>query len=72
MSRSRVVLPHPDGPSSTRYSPSPVARSRSSTAGVALPTNCLVRCLTSTVATMKFLWADYDVPPTSPSARHLA
>src|SRR5690349_9124060 len=34
ISRSRVVLPHPDGPSRTRYSPSPVSKSMPSTAMV--------------------------------------
>src|SRR5437868_6294884 len=34
ISRSKVVLPHPDGPSRTRYSPSPVSRSIPSTAVV--------------------------------------
>src|SRR5215210_1588570 len=50
MSRSRVVFPQPEGPSRTRYSPSVVASSRSSTAADALPSNFLVRCRTSTIA----------------------
>src|SRR5215213_6529263 len=50
MSRRSVVLPQPDGPSRTRYSPSVVARSRSSTAALALPSNALVRWRTSTIA----------------------
>src|SRR4051794_16429687 len=47
--RSNVVLPHPEGPRSTRNSPSLLARSMPSTAGGFSP-NCLVRFRTSTVA----------------------
>ena len=39
--RSAVVLPHPDGPTSTSSSPSPIVRSRASTA-TAPPSNTLV------------------------------
>src|SRR5215472_6287581 len=48
MSRSKVVLPQPDGPSRTRYSPSPVSRSIPSTA-VVCP-NSLRSALVSTTA----------------------
>src|SRR5713226_4319329 len=44
--RSNVVLPHPDGPSSTRNSPSRIERSTSSTAWS--PPNRLLRCRIST------------------------
>src|SRR6266516_2242600 len=46
--RSSVVLPDPDGPSSTRYSPSSVRRSIPSTAGVSVKT--LRTSLVSTTA----------------------
>ena len=46
--RSRVVLPHPDGPSSTRNSPSRVARSTPSTARTS--PNAFVMRFVSTVA----------------------
>jgi len=46
--RSNVVLPHPDGPSSTRNSPSRIERSTSSTAW-SCP-NRLLRCRISTPA----------------------
>src|SRR5207342_3601706 len=48
MSRSKVVLPQPDGPSRTRYSPSPVTRSMPSTAAVC--PNSLRNDLVSTTA----------------------
>src|SRR5829696_4176949 len=48
--RSSVVLPQPDGPRRTRYSPSSVARSIPSTARTP-PGNSLTRFLTSTTAT---------------------
>src|SRR5215471_1929237 len=48
MSRSKVVLPQPDGPSRTRYSPSSVTRSMPSTA-VVCP-NSLRSDLVSTTA----------------------
>ena len=35
--RSAVVLPEPDGPTSTISSPSAISRSSASTAGVSLP-----------------------------------
>src|SRR5215204_6587912 len=46
--RSSVVLPHPEGPSSTRNSPSAEARSMPSTA--ATPSKRLLRSRTSTTA----------------------
>src|SRR5215207_11669945 len=46
--RSNVVLPQPEGPSSTRYSPSAVARSMPSRAWTRPPSNCLRRFRTST------------------------
>src|SRR5215210_499074 len=48
MVRSRVVLPHPEGPRRTRYSPSSVARSMPSTAWTRPPSNCLTSPRTST------------------------
>src|SRR6266545_1585959 len=48
MVRSRVVLPHPDGPRRARYSPSSVARSTPSTAWTRPPSNTLTSFLTST------------------------
>src|SRR5918998_5125002 len=48
MVRSRVVLPHPEGPRRTRYSPSSVARSTPSTAWTRPPSNCLTSLRTST------------------------
>ena len=47
--RSKVVLPQPEGPSRTRNSPSVLARSIPSTAGVPSP-NRLVRRRASMVA----------------------
>src|SRR5438105_9429066 len=47
--RSNVVLPQPDGPNSTRNSPSSVAKSTPSTARTS-PSKCLIRERTSTVA----------------------
>src|SRR5919107_1684145 len=53
MVRSRVVLPHPEGPRRTRYSPSSVARSTPSTAWTRPLSNCLTspRSSTTTVTT---------------------
>src|SRR5438876_11538827 len=48
--RRRVVLPQPEGPSSTRNSPSVVAKSTPSTAWTS-PSKCLASDRTSTVAT---------------------
>src|SRR5512132_349233 len=48
MVRSRVVLPQPEGPRRTRYSPSSVARSTPSTAWTRPPSNCLTSPRTST------------------------
>src|SRR4051794_22253120 len=48
--RRSVVLPHPDGPSSTRNSPSPVTKSTPSTAWTS-PSKVLVSEWPSTVAT---------------------
>src|SRR5215210_425139 len=48
MVRSRVVLPHPEGPRRTRYSPSSVARSSPSTACTRPPSNCLTSPRSST------------------------
>src|SRR5919197_3862549 len=52
--RSKVVLPEPDGPSSTRYSPSLVRRSTPSTAGLS-PTKTLRTPLVSTTAISRLL-----------------
>src|SRR5215216_2010767 len=52
MVRSRGVLPHPEGPSRTRYSPSSVARSTPSTAWTRPPSNCLTSPRTSTTCCM--------------------
>ena len=41
--RSKVVLPQPEGPSSTRNSPSVLARSIPSTAGVPSPNRLVSR-----------------------------
>src|SRR5829696_331381 len=48
MVRRSVVLPHPEGPRRTRYSPSSVARSTPSTAWTRPPSNCLTSPRTST------------------------
>src|SRR5215468_7559708 len=48
--RSSVVLPHPDGPSSTRYSPGSVARSTPSIAWTLPPSKSLRRSRTSTTS----------------------
>src|SRR5215218_2832716 len=65
MVRSSVVLPHPDGPRRTRYSPSSVARSTPSTACTRPPSNCLTSFLTSTttVTTRSLLAADEAAGP---------
>src|SRR6266581_1706092 len=72
MSRSRVVLPHPDGPSRTRYSPSSVTRSIPSTA-VVCPKS-LRSDLVSTTAIgsppVPVVWA-HGCSHTRPLARHL-
>src|SRR5829696_7690008 len=52
MVRNSVVLPHPEGPRRTRYSPSSVARSTPSTAATRPPSNCLTRLRTSTTTVM--------------------
>src|SRR6266545_2446240 len=69
--RSSVVLPDPDGPSSTRYSPSSVAISMPSTAGVS-PTKTLRTPLVSTTAMCGFLQSSQALPPTRPCLRHFA
>src|ERR671920_2125315 len=51
MVRSRVVLPHPEGPRRARYSPSSVARSTPSTACTRPPSNCLTSPRSSTTFT---------------------
>src|SRR5918996_5684851 len=65
--RSSVVLPQPDGPSRTRYSPSLVARSTPSTARTSPPRNCLTRPLSSTAsATAAPLRRAADQPALAP------
>src|SRR5919109_4988875 len=48
--RSAVVLPEPDGPTSTMNSPSPIFRSRASTAGASVPGYVRVACSNLTSA----------------------
>src|SRR5829696_7990378 len=67
ISRSSVVFPQPDGPRRTRYSPSVVARSRSSTAKPALPSNFLVRWRTSTIAIGALELPSAHQPPLPPA-----
>src|SRR5215211_489501 len=52
MVRSRVVLPQPEGPRRTRYSPSSVARSTPLTAATRPPSNCLTSPRSSTTTVM--------------------
>src|SRR5258705_3480008 len=63
--RSSVVLPHPDGPSRTRYSPSPQVRLMPSTAAVPPPNDFLI-ARTSTSAIQALLRAA-DQPLAAPA-----
>src|SRR5712692_1289786 len=61
--RSSVVFPQPDGPRSTRNSPSRVTRSTPSTARTS--PNSLRTCRASTVA----MWVRARAPPAQPGGR---
>src|SRR5215210_5601443 len=65
MHRNVVVLPQPDGPSSTTISPAAMRKLTSSTAG--RPTaNCLRRCETISSADIQFPYARIATPPPYP------
>src|SRR6266540_5597599 len=60
--RSSVVLPHPEGPRSTRYSPSLVARLTSSTAGRWPPSKRFVSARASTASPARRASVPVDSP----------
>src|SRR5262245_3835461 len=60
--RRLVDLPQPEGPTSTRNSPSPISRSSESTAGLLVPGYVRVALEYVTVAMLKFPFTGRNVP----------